>query len=108
MGVKGHDMGEDTAEGEGLRWFAESVDERVIPGGAVSNVTQDTMQIGVRLFQPLQHRSGGALRFWRIHICTGPGEGGGPDFFGEDNVFQQLPESLVRLTPREQFYNRGQ
>jgi hypothetical protein len=39
MRVECHDMGEDAAEREGLSGFAQSVDERIIPGGAVPDVT---------------------------------------------------------------------
>jgi hypothetical protein len=48
MRVECHDMGEDAAEREGLRRFAQSVDERIIPGGAVSDVTENTMQFSIR------------------------------------------------------------
>jgi hypothetical protein len=37
MRVECHDMGEDAAEREVLSRFAQSVDERIIPGGAVSD-----------------------------------------------------------------------
>src|SRR6266446_6285014 len=63
MRVECHDMGEDAAEREGLSGFAQSVDERIIPGGAVPDVTENTMQFGIGLFEPLQHRLRGALRF---------------------------------------------
>jgi len=67
-------MSEDAAEREGLSRFAQSVDERIIPGGAVSDVIQDTMQSSIGLFEPLQHRLQGALRFRRaIHINIGSG-----------------------------------
>src|SRR6266404_3751632 len=88
MRVECHDMGEDAAEREGLSGFAQSVDERIIPGGAVPDVTENTMQFGIGLFEPLQHRLRGALRFGRavpIHISSG--QRGGPDLFREDNVF---------------------
>src|SRR5882724_11116282 len=61
MRVECHDMGEDAAEREGLSGFAQSVDERIIPGGAVPDVTENTMQFGIGLFEPLQHRLRGAL-----------------------------------------------
>src|SRR5436190_4649088 len=38
MRVECHDMGEDAAEREGLRRFAQSGDERIIPRGAVSDI----------------------------------------------------------------------
>ena len=92
MCVECHDMGEDAAVREGLRRFAQSVDESIIPGGAVPNVTENTMQFGIGLFEPLQHRLRGALRFGRaVHIHIGSGQRGGPDLFREDNVFYQLP-----------------
>src|SRR5437667_8404638 len=47
MRVECHDMGEDAAEREGLSGFAQSVDERIIPGGAVPDVTENTMQFGI-------------------------------------------------------------
>src|SRR5215831_14774370 len=43
MRVESHDMGEDAAEREGLGRLAERVDKGVIPGGAVSDVRQNTM-----------------------------------------------------------------
>jgi hypothetical protein len=49
MRVECHDMGEDAAEREGLSRFAQSVDERIIPGGAVSDVTENTMQFRIGL-----------------------------------------------------------
>src|SRR6266436_869313 len=76
MRVECHDMGEDAAEREGLSRFAQSVDERIIPGGAVPDVTENTMQFGIGLFEPLQHRLRGALRFGRavpIHIGSRQG-----------------------------------
>src|SRR5450755_4706022 len=63
MRVECHDMGEDAAVREGLCRFAQSVDERIIPAGAVSDVTENTMQFSIRLFEPLQQRLRGALRF---------------------------------------------
>src|SRR5712671_3043747 len=62
MRVERHDMSEDAAEREGLRRFAQSVDERIIPGGAVSNVPENAMQFRIGLFEPLSHRLRGALR----------------------------------------------
>jgi hypothetical protein len=56
-------MGEDAAEREGLCRFAQSVDERIIPAGAVSDVTENTMQFSIGVFEPLQHRLRGPLRF---------------------------------------------
>src|SRR6266481_5245367 len=88
MSVECHDMGEDAAEREGLSRFAQSVDERIIPGGAVPDVTENTMQFGIGLFEPLQHRLRGALRFGRaVPIHIGSRQRGGPDLFREDNVF---------------------
>src|SRR6266481_5010105 len=88
MRVECHDMGEDAAEREGLSGFAQSVDERIIPGGAVPDVTENTMQFGIGLFEPLQHRLRRALRFGRaVPIHIGSGQRGGPDLFREDNVF---------------------
>src|SRR2546422_1947253 len=73
MRIECHDMGEDAAECEGLSRFAQSVDERIIPGGAVSDVSENPMQFGIGLFEPLQHRSRGALRFRRaVHIISVP------------------------------------
>ncbi len=63
MRVECHDMGEDAAVREGLRRFAQSVDEGIIPAGAVSDVTDNPMQFSIRLFEPLQQRLRGALRF---------------------------------------------
>jgi hypothetical protein len=40
MRVERHDMGEDATERERLSRFAESVDERIVPGGAVSDLTE--------------------------------------------------------------------
>src|SRR5712692_6135648 len=80
MRVECHDMGEDAAEREGLSGFAQSVDERIIPGGAVPDVTENTMQFGIGLVEPLQHRFRGALRFGRaVPIHIGSGQRGGPD-----------------------------
>src|SRR6201987_5443544 len=88
MRVECHNMGEDAAEREGLSGFAQSVDECIIPGGAVPDVTENTMQFGIDLFEPLQHRLRGALRFGRtVPIHLGSGQRGGPDLFREDNVF---------------------
>jgi hypothetical protein len=88
MRVECHDMGEDAAEREGLSRFAQSVDERIIPGAAVPDVTENMMQFGIGLFEPLQHRLRGALRFGRaVRIQIGSGQRGGPDLFREDNVF---------------------
>src|SRR6266403_1221070 len=68
--------------------LAKSVDERIIPGGAVPDVTENTMQFGIGLFEPLQHRLRGALRFGRaVPIHIGSRQRGGPDLFREDNVF---------------------
>src|SRR4029077_12894591 len=50
MRVECHNMGEDSAEREGLSGFAQSVDERIIPGGAVPDVNENTMQFGIGLF----------------------------------------------------------
>src|SRR5579862_1653283 len=92
MRVEGDDMGEDAAEREGLSGFAQSVDERIIPGGAVSDVAENAMQFGIGLCEPLQQRLRGALRFGTAaHIHVRSGQRGGPDLFREDNVFQQLP-----------------
>jgi len=88
MRVECHDMGEDAAEREGLSRLAQSVDERIIPCGAVSDVPENTMQFSIGLVEPLQHRLRAALRFGRaVHIHTGSGQRGGPDFLSEDNVF---------------------
>src|SRR6202163_3500482 len=88
MRVECHDMGEDAAVREGLRRFAQSVDERIIPAGAVSDVTENPTQFSISLFEPLQQGLRGALRFGRaVHIHIGSGQRGGPDFLGEDNVF---------------------
>jgi hypothetical protein len=47
------------------------------------------MQFGIGLFEPLQHRLRGALRFGRaVHIHIGSGQGGGPDFFAGDKGFK--------------------
>src|SRR3984885_7365660 len=54
--VESHDMGEHAAEREGLGGFAQSVDERIIPGRAVGDGTENTMQSGIGLFGPLQTR----------------------------------------------------
>ena len=97
MRVECHDMGEDAAEREGLSRFAQSVDERIIPGGAVSDLAENTMQFSIGLFEPLQQRLRGALRFGRaVHIHIGSGQRGGPDFLSEDNgvyVLMYAPES---------------
>src|SRR6266581_8730912 len=86
MRVECHDMGEDAAEREGLSRLAQSVDERIIPCGAVSDVTENTMQFSIGLVEPLQHRLRGALRFGRaVHIHIDSGQRGGPNFFIEDN-----------------------
>jgi hypothetical protein len=69
MRVEGHDMGEDAAERESLRRFAQSVDERIIPPGAVADVTENTMQFSIRRFEPLQQRLRGALRFGGGRSC---------------------------------------
>jgi hypothetical protein len=88
MSVECHDMGEDAAERESLSGFAQSVDKRIIPGGAIPDVTENTMQFGIGLFEPLQHRLRGAVRFGRaVPIHIGSGQRGGPDLFREDNVF---------------------
>ncbi len=58
-------MGEDTAEREGLSWFAERVDKSIIPSRAGSDVPQNTMQFSIGLFEPLQHRFGSTVRFGR-------------------------------------------
>ena len=77
MRVECHDMGEDTAEREGLGRLAERVDKSVIPCGAISNVPQNTMQFSIGLFEPLQHRFWRTLRFGRaVHIHFGPGQRG--------------------------------
>src|SRR3984957_6196971 len=74
MRVECHNMEEDPAVREGLRRFAQSVDERIIPAGAVSDVTENTLQFSIRLFEPLQQRLRGALRFGRaVHIHIGSG-----------------------------------
>src|SRR5882724_9181084 len=88
MRVECHDMGEDAAEREGLSRFAQSVDERIIPCRALSDVTENTMQFSIGLVEPLQHLLRGALRFGRAaHIHIGSGQRGCPDLFSEDNVF---------------------
>jgi hypothetical protein len=88
MRVECHDMGEDAAEREGLSRFAQGVDERIIPGGAVSDVTENTTQFSIGPFEPVQHRLRGALRLGRaVPIHIDPGQRGGPDFFREGNVF---------------------
>src|ERR1700738_5157700 len=88
MRVECHDMGEDAAEREGLSGFAQSVDKRIVPGRAVPDVTENTMQFGIGLFEPLQHRLRGALRFGRaVPMHIGSGQRGGPDLFCKDNVF---------------------
>src|SRR5882762_5211435 len=52
------------------------------------DVTKNAMQFGIGLFEPLQHRLRGALRFGRaVPIHIGSGQRGGPDLFREDNVF---------------------
>ena len=57
-------------------------------GMSVTDVAQNTMQCSIGLFQPLQHRLWGALRFGRaVDIHIGSGQRGGPNFFSEDNVF---------------------
>src|SRR5216684_455938 len=100
MRVECHDMGEDAAEREGLGRFAQSVDERIIPGGAVSDLAENTMQFSIGLFEPLQQRLRGALRFGRaVHIHIGSGQRGGPDFLGEDNGWYFL------MWARESFSN---
>ena len=92
MRIERHDMGEDTAEREGLGWLAERVDKSVIPRGAISDLTQNTMQFSVGLFKPLQHGFWRTLGFRRaVHIHFGAGQRGGPDFLREDNVLQELP-----------------
>src|SRR6266849_4194904 len=97
MRIECHDMGEDAAEREGLSRFAQSVDERIIPGRAVSDLAENTMQFSIRLFKPLQERLRGALRFGSaVHIHIGSGQRGGPDFLSEDNgvyVLMYAPES---------------
>src|SRR5882757_3620816 len=104
MRVECHDMGEDAAEREGLSRFAQSVDKRIVPGGAVSDVPENTMQFSIGLFESLQHRLRGTLRLGRaVHIHIGSGQRGGPDFFREDNVFQKLPQGLIRLPPGQHF-----
>src|ERR1700685_3623358 len=106
--VEGHDMGEDAPEREGFSRLAQSVDERVIPGGAASDITENTVQLGVGLVEPLQHGLRGALRFGRaVRIHVDSGQRGGPNFFGEDNVFQELPQSFIRLPPGQQLYDCG-
>src|SRR5437016_5164562 len=88
MRVECHDMGEDAAEREGLSGFAKSVEERIIPGGAVPDLAENTMQFSIGLFEPLQQRLRGALRFGRaVHIHIGSRQRCGPDFLSEDNVF---------------------
>src|ERR1700730_2284076 len=88
MRVECHDMGEDAAVREGLRRFAQSVDDRIITAGAVSDVTENLSQFSIRLFEPLQQRLRGALRFGRaVHVHIGSGQRCGPDFLSEDNVF---------------------
>src|SRR5438477_10627319 len=47
MRVEYHDMSENAAVREGLRRFAQSVDDRIIPGGAFSDVTENTMQFSI-------------------------------------------------------------
>src|SRR5262249_49943268 len=56
MRVECHDMGEDAAEREGFSRFAQRVDERIIPGGALANVAENAMQFGIGHFESLQHR----------------------------------------------------
>src|SRR5215469_4919358 len=69
MRVECHDMGEDTAEREGLGWLAERVDKSVIPCGAIPDVPQNSMQFSIGSFEPLQHRFWRTLRFGRaVHI----------------------------------------
>src|SRR5438105_4658080 len=49
---------------------------------------KNTVQFSIGLFEPLQQRLRGALRFGRaVHIHIGSGQRGGPDFLREDNVF---------------------
>ena len=91
MRVECHDMGEDAAVCEGLRRFAQGVDESIVPTGAVSDVPENAMQFDICLFEPLHHRLRSALRLGRaIHIHISSGQRRGPDFLGEDDVFQQL------------------
>src|SRR4029077_11296180 len=98
MCVERHDMGEDAAVREGLRRFAQSVDERIIPGGAVPNVTENTMQFGIGLFEPLQHRLRGALRFGRaVHIHIGSGQRSGTLFVNGCIVFLQFPYTIIEI-----------
>src|SRR4030088_2728292 len=61
MRVECHDMGEDAAEREGLSRFAQSVDEGIIPAGAVSDITENTIQFSIGRFEPLQHGLWGPL-----------------------------------------------
>ncbi len=94
-------MGEDAAEREGFSRLAQSVDERIVPCGAVSDVTKNTMQFCIGLLQPLKHRLWGALRWGRaVHIHVGSGQRGGPHFFGEDDVFQELPQTFYSTPAR--------
>src|SRR3984885_3177133 len=86
--VESHDMGEHAAEREGLGGFAQSVDERIIPGRAVADGTENTMQSGIGLFGPLQTRFRGALRFGRsVPVHIGSRQRGRPDLFRENNFF---------------------
>src|SRR6202007_2451378 len=74
MRVECHDMGEGAAEGEGLSRLAQSVDEGIFPGAAVSDVTENAIQFGIGLFEPLQHGLRRALRLGRtLHIHIGSG-----------------------------------
>src|SRR6266850_317233 len=107
MRVECHDMGEDAAEREGLSRLAQSVDERIIPCGVVSDATENTMKFRIGLVESLQHRLRGALRFGRaVHIHFDSGQRGGPNLFSEDYVFQELPKSFIRLPPGQQLYDR--
>src|SRR5438105_4658077 len=64
MRVECHDMGEDAAEREGLSRFAQSVDERIIPGGAVSDVTEKYGSIQHRSFRAFAAALAGSAAIW--------------------------------------------
>src|SRR6185437_6814891 len=56
MRIERHDVSKDAAEGEGLSRFAQSVNERIVPCGALSDITQNTIQFSIGLFEPFEHR----------------------------------------------------
>src|SRR5262245_51334590 len=108
MGVERHDVRKNSAESERLRRIAKRIDERVVPTSALANVVESALQIGIGFLKTGEHARRRAVgRGGSVDVRHGASsQGGAPNFLRENDVFQQLPQSLCRFPPRQNLYDR--